>query len=330
MSQDFGSGSSSSGGIHERIGPSSKYERCRILGSGTFGEAWLVRSIQSNRQYVVKELKMTSDSSDKDRNAAFNEVHIIQRCSHVNIIRYKEFYTSLSASGVPLISIVMEYADGGDLGQLIKKHRLEKQFLEEGCVKNYLVQITFALHYLHKNNILHRDLKTQNIFLTSTKLIKVGDFGISKTLSHENDFASTGLGTPQYLSPEICCSKPYDYKSDMWALGCVLYEMCALAPAFPGQDLARMVVYITRASYKPIPNHYSINMAELVKVLLRPEPGRRPSAKQLLDSKVLQSDIQKYMAYINSLPEQFRKNSNGSVSSSDMPAFQMDHLETAV
>ena len=98
-------------------------------------------------------------------------------------------------------------------------------------MRNYFVQITFALQYLHKKSILHRDLKTQNIFMAKNGMLKLGDFGISRTLSHENDFATTGIGTPQYLSPEICRQQKYDYKSDIWSLGCVLYEMCALRQA---------------------------------------------------------------------------------------------------
>ena len=98
-------------------------------------------------------------------------------------------------------------------------------------MRNYFVQITFALQYLHKKSILHRDLKTQNIFMAKNGMLKLGDFGISRTLSHENDFATTGIGTPQYLSPEICRQQKYDYKSDIWSLGCVLYEMCALRKA---------------------------------------------------------------------------------------------------
>ncbi len=92
--------------------------------------------------------------------------------------------------------------------------------------------MAFALNYLHERKILHRDVKTQNIFLVRNGLVKLGDFGISKALTGEQDWAMTGIGTPQYLSPEICKMQKYSFKSDVWGLGCVLYELCALKPAF--------------------------------------------------------------------------------------------------
>ncbi len=213
----------------------------------------------------------------------------------------------------------MEYADAGDLHNCIKKHREVKRLhFPEPQIRNWLVQITFALQYLHKNSILHRDLKTQNIFMTRTGLLKLGDFGISKTLSHENDFATTGIGTPQYISPEICQHQKYDYKSDIWGLGCVLYEMCALTPAFPVADLQSLVNSIVSATYRPIPAQYSAVLSELVRVMLRPDPTRRPSSEQLLGAKVLSQDVLNYMQYIKSFPDVLeggRKTSSGSVSS---------------
>ncbi len=166
--------------------------------------------------------------------------------------------------------------------------------------------------------------------MTKSGLLKLGDFGISRTLRHENDLATTGIGTPQYISPEICQRRPYDYKSDIWSLGCVLYEMCALVPAFPGTDLQvseettsiplkfpyekttfdlsvplcvqSLIGSIIAAKYRPIPTQYSGVLSELVKVMLRPDPSRRPSSEQLLGAKVLSQDVLNYMQYIKSLP----------------------------
>lgn len=103
--------------------------------------------------------------------------------------------------------------------------------------------MALALFYLHERKILHRDMKTQNIFLKNGKVrflylyhfyfqIRLGDFGIAKVLENTKDFANTCIGTPYYMSPELFKNKPYSYKSDVWALGCVLYEMCNLRHAF--------------------------------------------------------------------------------------------------
>lgn len=303
----------------------AKYEKQSLLGSGNFGQAWLVKSVKSQRLYVLKEMKMTPNLTAKERERTFTEVSIIKSCCHVNIIRYKDFFISASdeeisssSKPVPIICIVMEYADDGDLDKCIRRHReVKKVYFAEAQIRNWLVQIAFALQYLHKNKILHRDLKTHNIFMTSTRLLKVGDFGISRTLSNDNDFATTGIGTPQNLSPEICRQQGYDYKSDIWGLGCVLYEMCALRPAFVGNDLPQMLQNIIRASYRPIPQQYSSSISELIKVMLRPDPGRRPTAAQILGAKVLHQDVLAYMEYIQSLPDVLSSQTNSSESGSE-------------
>lgn len=189
-------------------GSAAKYEKLRLLGSGAFGEAWLVKSFASGRLYVTKELRMKADLTASQKDTTQSEVQIIKSCCHVNIIKYKEcFISHVSSSGIPILSIVMEYADAGDLHDFIKRQKdTKKAYLNEvrstslvpkiHChviksltpssfqyqIRNWLVQIAFALEYLHKHSILHRDLKTHNIFMTSSRLLKLGDFGISRTL----------------------------------------------------------------------------------------------------------------------------------------------------
>lgn len=116
----------------------------------------------------------------------------------------------------------------GDLGYHIKRKKKQNEFFPEPVILNWFLQICFALDYVHQQKILHRDIKTTNIFVTSSGAVKLGDFGISKLLENTEDAAMTVVGTPYYMSPEVCQSKPYTYKSDVWALGCVLYELCSL------------------------------------------------------------------------------------------------------
>ena len=97
---------------------------------------------------------------------------------------------------------------------------------------NWFVQICFAIKYIHDKNILHRDLKLSNIFLSSNGDINLGDFGIAKVLDNSDEFAKTIVGTPYYLSPEICLRRPYNQKSDIWSLGCILYELMNMKHAF--------------------------------------------------------------------------------------------------
>jgi len=285
------------------MGDVLKYEKKRILGRGTFGEAWLVVSKVSKRQYVMKEV-ITGGWDDSEKEKSLNEVSILSSCNHLNIIRYVGAYRTNKNQSSERILIIMEFAEGGDLAGIIKKQReahSPKQLFQEYKILNWLVQICFGLQYIHKKNILHRDLKSQNIFLTMQNIIKIGDFGISKSLKNTCDLAHTAIGTPHYLSPEICQRQPYNHKSDMWSLGCVLYEMCTLSLAFPEQNFVQLIQSICRGSYAPIPHHFSTKLADLVQVLLRPMPARRPSVEQLLSCSTLENEVQTYLNYVNQL-----------------------------
>jgi len=277
-----------------------KYTKQKLLGKGTFGEAWLVVSTASGRSYVMKELMSVGwDSQEKDKN--MTEVNILSSCNHLNIIRYAGAYHVRKGLETERILIIMEYADAGDLSMVVKRQRELKQYLPESDILSWFVQIALGLQYIHKKNILHRDLKTQNIFVTSKKLVKIGDFGISKWLSHTLDLATTAIGTPHYLSPEICRRQPYSHKSDMWSLGCVLYELCSLQLAFPAPDFVSLVASIVRGGVRALPKHFSQKLTDLVQVLLRPVPDRRPSAETLIQCAKLEKEVKLYLAYVNGM-----------------------------
>lgn len=176
-----------------------------------------------------------------------------------------------------VLMIEMEYADGGTLAQLISK----SSQLSEQQVLTLFLQCVAAIQYMHQNNILHRDLKTANVFLTKDNLIKVGDFGISKVMSTKGQ-AQTVLGTPYYISPEMCEGKTYDTKSDIWALGCILYEMACLQKTFRGDNLPALVNKIMSGTFDPIPSVYSDGLKNLVASLLQKDPALRPTGKELL------------------------------------------------
>ncbi|KAF8785571.1 Serine/threonine-protein kinase Nek1 like protein [Argiope bruennichi] len=228
----------------------SRYDKERIIGSGTFGNVWLVKSRLSRHSYVLKEIDLRS-LSETDREHSLNEVKILSRCKHKHIIRYKEAVIESDET----LSIVMEYAEGGDLHSTILKQRGVP--FNEHRVITWFIQICLALQYIHYQNILHRDLKSQNIFLTRNKMVKVGDFGIARVLKNPEELAKTAIGTPYYLSPEICQRKPYNHKSDIWALGCILFEMAALEHAFQAVDFLHLVALILRGKRKELPRHCS-------------------------------------------------------------------------
>ena len=135
--------------------------------------------------------------------------------------------------------------------------------------------MALGLHYMHASRVLHRDLKTQNIFLLGNGRLVLGDLGVSKVLEGTMDFAQTSVGTPYYMSPEIFKNKPYNHKSDIWALGCVLYEMTTLSHAFDANSLNGLACKIIKGRYPPIASRYSRHLRELVGAMLSTSP--RPS-----------------------------------------------------
>jgi NIMA (never in mitosis gene a)-related kinase 1/4/5 len=147
------------------------------------------------------------------------------------------------------------------------------------------------MKYVHDRKILHRDLKTQNIFLTANGDIKIGDFGIARVLQDTYDCAQTAIGTPYYLSPEICQEKPYNQKSDIWSLGCILYELVTLKHAFDANSMKGLVLKILRGSYPSIPTTYSQELRDLISEMLTRDPAKRPSVKKILEKDFLSSRI---------------------------------------
>jgi NIMA (never in mitosis gene a)-related kinase 8 len=171
----------------------------------------------------------------------------------------------------------MEFADEGNLAQVINE---ATDHLPERYVLNVFEQMTSAITYMHRENILHRDLKTANVFL-KRGIVKIGDFGISKIMNTKVH-AQTILGTPYYFSPEMCEGKEYDEKSDVWAMGCVLGEMCSRQKTFMATNLSELVKKIMSADFNPLPDGYSEQLKYLLKVLLQINPKDRPTAKEVL------------------------------------------------
>ena len=139
-----------------------------------------------------------------------------------------KFYDSFQARSK--LNIVMEFCENGDLGQYLKRQM--GKHLRESQIWKFFIQMSLGMQYLHANRILHRDIKTINMFLARDDMIKIGDLGVARELNQTANMAHTIVGTPYYLSPELCEEKPYNNKSDIWSLGCVLYELCTLRHPF--------------------------------------------------------------------------------------------------
>ncbi|XP_061593926.1 serine/threonine-protein kinase Nek1 isoform X2 [Cololabis saira] len=264
-----------------------KYEKVKKIGEGSFGKAILVKSKEDGHQYVIKEIGI-SGMSNKERQESRREVAVLANMSHPNIVQYKESFEEGGA-----LYIVMDYCEGGDL---FKKINSQKGVLfPEEQILDWFAQICLALKHVHDQKILHRDIKSQNIFLTKDGTVQLGDFGIARVLNSTVELARTCIGTPYYLSPEICENKPYNNKSDIWALGCVLYEMCTLKHAFEAGNMKNLVLKIIRGSYPPVSVHYSQELRSLLAQLFKRNPRERPSVSSILDKPFLFCRIERFL-----------------------------------
>jgi serine/threonine protein kinase len=189
----------------------------------------------------------------------------------------------------------MDYADGGDLHQRIVHTRKAGKTFEQDKILRWCTEASLALKYMHDKHVLHRDLKSQNLFLNAQDRLRIGDFGISKVLGGTSAFAKTAIGTPYYLSPEICMEKPYSFASDMWALGCILYEIATLRVPFDASSLQSLMNKITRGPTPVIPSTYSAELRQIGCELLHREHKLRPSATEILKKGVIQDEIRKML-----------------------------------
>ncbi|KAM8976202.1 serine/threonine-protein kinase Nek8 [Pelodytes ibericus] len=251
-----------------------KYKRIRVVGRGAFGIVHLCLRKPDQKLVIIKQIPVEQMTKD-ERLAAQNECQVLKLLSHPNIIEYYENFLEDKA-----LMIAMEYAPGGTLAEFIQKRC--NSLLDEDTILHFFVQILLALHHVHAKLILHRDLKTQNILLDKHQMIvKIGDFGISKILSSKSK-AYTVVGTPCYISPELCEGKPYNQKSDIWALGCVLYELTSLKRAFEAANLPALVLKIMSGTFAPISDQYSPELRHLILGMLNLDPSKRPQLNEIM------------------------------------------------
>ncbi|NXG83682.1 NEK5 kinase, partial [Stercorarius parasiticus] len=268
-----------------------KYEIIKKIGEGSFGTIFLAKGKVDNEQCVIKEINLTT-MPVKEKEASQKEVILLAKMKHANIVT---FYDSLREKNK--LYIVMEYCDGGDL---MKRINMQHGVLfDEDQILSWFVQISLGLKHIHDKKILHRDVKAQNIFLSNNgKVAKLGDFGIARQLNSTMEFAHTCVGTPYYLSPEICENRPYNNKTDIWSLGCVLYELCALkhpVSTFESNSLHQLVLKICRGHFHPVSPSYSYDLRILISQLFKISPRDRPSINSILRKPFLQKLVLRYL-----------------------------------
>jgi NIMA (never in mitosis gene a)-related kinase len=218
------------------------------------------------------------------------EVKMLSRLRHPYLIAYHETFMEGG-----LLCIVTEYAEGGDLSAKIAKvWKLGESFSEQQILR-WFAQAALGIKYMHDKMIPHRNLKSRNLFLTASGGLHVGDYGISKVLERSLASACTNVKAVQYLSPEICQDGPESLKGDVWALGCVLFEMAALRLPFDEPNVAGLVLKIIRGPTPQFPKQYSGDLRKLCNALLLRDPEKRPSALEVLQWPLLQQEIRRML-----------------------------------
>lgn len=266
----------------KRFKKMNKYQIIRSLGSGAAGTVHLARDKVTNQQLAIKEINIESKDS---LNHTLNEIENMKKLQHPNIVRYHNSYQEGNK-----LYIVMEYIDGGDLASYIADRNT--RFLTEDVILRIFIQIVLGLRYIHEHKIVHRDLKPQNIFITRVGVVKIGDFGVSRSLDRSSELMKTLVGTPYYLSPEIWNHEPYNSKTDIWSLGCILYELCALKKPYKASNINQLIVAIFNGNYEPLTKRYTENLRELVSDMLQQDPSKRPSAQMILQRPFITSRMQ--------------------------------------
>lgn len=250
------------------------YDILKKIGKGNFGSAYIVKNAKNERKYVLKRVDI-SRMPPKDVDLVRQETKLLAALEHPHIVSYRDSFWN----GANELCLVMIYCEGGDLAQAVQagKGKIPEQQLVE-----WFHQIALALAYLHAQRVLHRDLKPANVFLSGNKAI-LGDFGISRVLENSLEMVLTQVGTPYYMSPELLQNQPYSFKSDVWALGCMLYEVLALRRPFEAKDLRGLMEVVVRGRYEPVPVHFSEETAALVDALLQTRSDARPTMAHVVD-----------------------------------------------
>ena len=268
-----------------------KIEKIGIGGGGN--SVYIVKNLTNGKKLALKKIIINKDSPEEMK-SCINEIKIFKQLKHPYLIEYEDSFLHKNK-----IYIVMEYANEKDLETKIKNYKLKNEQISENLIWKYFLQIISGISYLHSNKIIHRDIKGQNLLLSDDN-IKIGDFGTSKKMDNTNAFANTSLGTPFFLSPEICKGEPYNFKSDIWMIGCVLFELMTLELPFTGNNLPNIMNNII---YNPIPDISNLNYSDELKFLcvnlLKKNMNERISINDIINRPFVKEKIKSLKIYFD-------------------------------
>ena len=274
---------------------SSKYDLIEIIGQGMYGKVYKALNKLEKKYYAIKTLNI-QNVSQKERINIETEIKLLQELKHPNIVLYKESFLDENQN----LNIVTTFCEGGDLYQRI--FQTQKNYFPEKTIINALVQLLLGLSYIHDKKIVHRDIKTKNIFIQNEHTLRIGDFGIAKIFNSNNQNNNKNysinkmVGTPLYMAPECFKqNKKYSYKSDIWSLGCCIYEMCNLKHAFEGQFFPAVSVKISEGKRLPVNKIYSKELKNIIDYMLDLNMRNRPTIAFLLEKTFVRKYVGEYI-----------------------------------
>ncbi|GFR46043.1 hypothetical protein Agub_g7512 [Astrephomene gubernaculifera] len=272
---------------------SEDYTAVRQIGKGAFGTAHIVEHKVTGERFVLKRVRLARQSA-KERQCSVRELLLLSNLRHRNVLEYKGCWIEGGCN----LCLLVELCESGDLfTQLRLRHPGNMHFSEEH-LQEMAVQLLSALAYLHRCRIAHRDLKTANVLITGEGCLKLADFGLSVVLepSIDGGLTRTVVGTPNYMSPCVLQEKPYGFPNDIWGLGCVLFELSALKPAFQAFNMAGLIRKVTSSPPPSLPTMYSERWRNLIRCMLCKDPQLRPTAEELLQLDWLQPAVRRVAA----------------------------------
>ena len=283
------------------------YQKIRSIGKGSYGQVFLIKSLQTQKEYALKETIITKNK-EIFLYFSMNEINILSKLSNPYIVSLKCAFKTQIDEQTEKLNIIMEYVDNGDLNKLITEYKDSSKYFEEKRLLNWLFQLCLALIYLKENEIIHRDIKPSNIFLMQDDTIKLGDFGISKKKSINNDL-NLFIGTPVYTSPEIIMKKEFSFKTDIWSLGVTFLQLISLHLPFVSEEeqeninenilkkkLNKEILNKEKNDFNDdINKKYSKTFLNLIDQMVSINPEQRPSVNDILNNIMIKQRMKEYL-----------------------------------